>query len=135
MNMSAGEKTALLSMWDKISPQADDLGAKVLNRFYLESPQAKPYFVRFKLTPGSADLKTHGGKIMNAFGSAAHHLDDLAGNLSPLMDLGVDPGNIGPLSHSMKKVLASVDSTSKYLLSLDKFLERVAITLVKRIRQ
>lgn len=64
-------------------------------RFYLESPQAKSYFVHFKLTPDSANLKTHGAKIMNAFRSAAKHLDDLADNLSPLKDLGVDSGNFG----------------------------------------
>ncbi|PIO27698.1 hypothetical protein AB205_0131720 [Aquarana catesbeiana] len=51
-----------------------------------------------KSGPGSADLNTHGGKIINALAGAANHLDDLAGNLSSLSDLQaynlrVDPGN------------------------------------------
>ncbi|CAI9622820.1 unnamed protein product [Staurois parvus] len=98
MSLSASEKAALISLMGKMSSQASALGAEALTRLFLSFPQTKTYFPHFDLTPGSADLKTHGGKIVNALASAANHLDDLAGNLSSLSDLHaynlrVDPGN------------------------------------------
>ncbi|PIO31183.1 Hemoglobin subunit alpha-3 [Aquarana catesbeiana] len=142
MSLSASEKAAVLSIVGKIGSQASALGSEALTRLLLSFPQTKTYFTHFDLTPGSADLNTHGGKIINALASAANHLDDLAGNLSSLSDLHaynlrVDPGNFPLLSHVIQVVLASHfpgDFTPKVQAAFDKFLALVSAVLTSKYR-
>ncbi|XP_073487992.1 hemoglobin subunit alpha-3-like [Aquarana catesbeiana] len=137
MSLSASEKAAVLSMVGKIASQASDLGAEALSRLFLSSPQTKTHFTQSDLTPGSADIQTHGGKIMNALAGAANHLDDLVGNLSSLSDLllRVDPGNFALLSNIILEVLASHfpgDFTPKVRAAWGKFLATVSTVLTSK---
>ncbi|XP_077350087.1 hemoglobin subunit alpha-3-like [Lithobates pipiens] len=140
MRLSASEKAGVLSLVGKISPKASDLGAEALTRLFLSFPQTKIHFIHYDLTPGSADLKTHGGKIMNALVGAAHHLDDLAGNLSSLSDLHaynlrVGPGNFALLSYIIRVVLASHfpgDFTPKVQAAWEKFFAIISAVLTSK---
>ncbi|XP_073488931.1 hemoglobin subunit alpha-3-like [Aquarana catesbeiana] len=150
MSLSASEKAAVLSIVGKIGSQVGALGSEALTRLLLSFPQTKTYFTHFDLTPGSAqgsksgpgsaDLNTHGGKIINALAGAANHLDDLAGNLSSLSDLHaynlrVDPGNFALLSHTIQVVLASHfpgDFTPEVQAAFDKFLALVSAVLTSK---
>ncbi|XP_040210475.1 hemoglobin subunit alpha-3-like [Rana temporaria] len=142
MSLSASEKSAVLSIVGKIGSQGSALGSEALTRLLLSFPQTKTYFTHFDQTPGSADLNTHGGKIINALVGAAHHLDDLAGNLSTLSDLHaynlrVDPGNFALLNHTIQVVLASHfpgDFTPEVQAAFDKFLALVSAVLTSKYR-
>ncbi|CAJ0943547.1 unnamed protein product [Ranitomeya imitator] len=78
MGLSDSEKAAISSLWEKIAPEASKLGAESMSRLFQNHPDAKSFFSRFDLTPGSQDLLTHGGKIFNALGDATKNLDSLS---------------------------------------------------------
>ncbi|XP_069841486.1 hemoglobin subunit alpha-3-like [Dendropsophus ebraccatus] len=142
MTLTASERAYILSLWPKIAPQAGALGAEALERLFLSFPQTKTYFSHFDLSHGSADLINHGGKVINALGSAAGHLDDLATNLSTLSDLHaynlrVDPGNFDLLSHTIQVTLAvhfPDDFTADSQAAWDKFLSEVSAILTSKYR-
>ncbi|XP_073488994.1 hemoglobin subunit alpha-3-like [Aquarana catesbeiana] len=142
MRLSASEKAAVLSIVGKIGSQGSALGSEALTRLFLSFPQTKIYFTNFDLTPGSADLNTHGGKIINVLAGAANHLDDLAGNLSSLSDLHaynlmVNPQNFSLLSHVMLVVLATHfpdDFTAEVQAAWEKFLALVSAVLTSKYR-
>ncbi|PIO12066.1 hypothetical protein AB205_0038230, partial [Aquarana catesbeiana] len=122
-SLSAGEKAAVLSRVGKIESQGGALGSEALTRYGF--PQTKIYFTHFDLTPGSADLNTHGGKIINALAGAANHLDGIAANLSSLSDLHaynlrVDPGNF-PVSTTeyFYTIIRCLDSGEQNALGLN----------------
>ncbi|CAI9600535.1 unnamed protein product, partial [Staurois parvus] len=111
MTFSEAEKAAILSVWGKVSGHAEDIGAEALERMFLSFPQTKTYFSHFDLSHNSKDLRRHGGKVVNAIGNAASHMNDLDGALSALSDLHaqnlrVDPGNFRLLSHCIQVTLA-----------------------------
>nr|ACO51559.1 Hemoglobin subunit alpha-3 [Aquarana catesbeiana] len=142
MSLSASEKAAVLSIVGKIGSQASALGSEALTRLFLSFPQTKTYFPHFDLTPGSADLNKHGGKIINALAGAANHLDDLAGSLSSLSglhayNLRVDPGNFPLLARIIQVVLATHfpgDFTAEVQAAWDKFLALVSAVLTSKYR-
>uniref|UniRef100_A0A8C5M4D2 Globin domain-containing protein n=1 Tax=Leptobrachium leishanense TaxID=445787 RepID=A0A8C5M4D2_9ANUR len=142
MTFSDAEKAAIVSMCGKVAGQADVIGAEALERLFLSFPQTKTYFSHFNLKHGSPDLLKHGGKVVNALGNAAGHLDDLSGALSVLSDLHafqlrVDPGNFRLLSHSIQVTLAA-HFTSEFTpvaqSAWDKFLAAVSEILVSKYR-
>ncbi|XP_075687416.1 hemoglobin subunit alpha-3-like [Rhinoderma darwinii] len=111
MTLSASERALILSLWPKIAPQVNDLGGEALDRLFLSFPLTKTYFPHLDLSQGSADIKNYGGKVMNALGNAANHLDHLDASLSTLSDLlphklRVDPGNFERLNQVIQNVLA-----------------------------
>ncbi|KAM8933560.1 hemoglobin subunit alpha-4-like [Pelodytes ibericus] len=142
MTLSASEKAAVLSLWAKIAPNASTLGAEALERLFLSFPQTKAYFSHFDLSHGSADLLSHGGKVVNALGQAANNIDNLASALSSLSDLHafnlrVDPGNFKLLSHSIQVTLASHfedDFTASVQAAWDKFIAEVSTVLTSKYR-
>ncbi|KAM3917649.1 hemoglobin subunit alpha-3-like [Leptodactylus fuscus] len=142
MTLTASEAALIQSLWAKIAPQANELGAEALERLFLSFPQTKTYFSHFDLSHGSADLLNHGGKVLNALGNAASHLDDLAGTLSSLSDLHaynlrVDPGNFDLLSHTIQVVLAAhfqADFTPDAQAAWDKFISEVSAVLTSKYR-
>ncbi|KAM4632550.1 hemoglobin subunit alpha-3-like [Discoglossus pictus] len=133
MTLSAAEKAAIMSLWDKIAPNAPALGAKVFERLLMSSPQTKTHFSDFDLSHGSADLLAHGGKVMNAIGQAVQNLDSLDQTLPTLSDLHdknlrVDPGNFQLLSLKIQWVLAChfpQDYTATAQTAWAKFLDAV----------
>ncbi|CAH2224361.1 hemoglobin subunit alpha-5-like [Pelobates cultripes] len=142
MTFSDAEKAAIVSIWGKVDGHADELGAEALERLFLSYPQTKTYFSHFNLSHGSQDLRSHGGKVLNAIGGAASHLDDLSGALSTLSDLHayqlrVDPGNFRLLSHSIQVTLAAhfgAEFTPTAQSAWDKFLAAVSAVLVSKYR-
>ncbi|KAM8933891.1 hemoglobin subunit alpha-5-like [Pelodytes ibericus] len=142
MTFSDAEKAAIVSIWGKVAGHADDIGAEALERLFLSNPQTKTYFSHFDLSHDSKDLHNHGGKVVNAIGNAAKHLNDLDGALSSLSDLHayqlrVDPGNFRLLSHSIQVTLAvhfPAEFTPTAQSAWDKFLSAVSSVLVSKYR-
>ncbi|KAM4631772.1 hemoglobin subunit zeta [Discoglossus pictus] len=142
MTLTAAEKAAIVSLWEKVSNNVTGFGAEALERLFLSNPQAKTYFSHFDLSHGSADLESHGGKVLSAIGQAAQHLDNLEETLSKLSDLHaynlrVDPGNFKLLSHSIQVVLAShfpAEFTAEAQAAWDKFLAAVSTILTSKYR-
>ncbi|KAM3916583.1 hemoglobin subunit alpha-5-like isoform 4-T4 [Leptodactylus fuscus] len=142
MTFSETEKKAITSIWAKVAGHADDIGAEALERLFLSFPQTKTYFSHFDLGHNSKDLRSHGGKVLNAIGSAAQHLNDLDHALSKLSDLHaqklrVDPGNFRLLSHAIQVTLAvhfpqEFNATAQ--AAWDKFLATVSCVLVSKYR-
>ncbi|XP_075687414.1 hemoglobin subunit alpha-3-like [Rhinoderma darwinii] len=142
MTLSASERALILSLWPKIAPQVNDLGGEALDRMFLSFPQTKTYFSHFDLSQGSADIKNHGGKVLNALGNAANHLDDLDATLSTLSDLHaynlrVDPGNFELLNHTIQVVLAihfPQEFSAEAQAAWDKFISEVSTVLTSKYR-
>ncbi|KAM4631771.1 hemoglobin subunit alpha-5-like [Discoglossus pictus] len=142
MTFSEAEKTAIRTIWGKASSHANDLGAEALDRLFLSYPQTKTYFNHIDTHSGSADLHTHGGKVLNAIGLAASHLDHMDQALSALSDLHayklrVDPGNFRLLSHSIQVVLAvhfPQDFSAVAQSGWDKLLSAVSTVLISKYR-
>ncbi|KAM8933822.1 hemoglobin subunit alpha-3-like [Pelodytes ibericus] len=140
MTLSASEKAAVLSLWEKIVPIANDLGAEALERLFLSFPQTKAYFNRFDLSHGSADLLIHGGKLLDALGQAASNLDNIESSLSSLNDVHAfnlrgDPGNFKLLSHSIQVTLASHfqdEFTASIQAAWDIFIDEVFTVLTSK---
>ncbi|XP_018411258.1 PREDICTED: hemoglobin larval subunit alpha-like [Nanorana parkeri] len=134
MVLTSSEQEVILDMCKKIAPRADDLGGEAFDRLFLSFPQTKIYFSHFDLTPGSDDIRAHGGKVMKALHNAAKHLDDLPRKLSSLNDLHaqklrVDPGQFRLLSRCIQEVLDyhfPNDFTAKVQATWEKFLVEVS---------
>lgn len=74
------------------------------SRLFSSYPQTKTYFPHFDLSQGSAQLRGHGSKVMNAIGEAVKHIDDIRGALAKLSELHayilrVDPVNFKVSEH------------------------------------
>ncbi|XP_069503978.1 hemoglobin larval subunit alpha-like [Ambystoma mexicanum] len=142
MTLSAAEKESIVSLWGKMAGHSEAMGAEALDRLFTSFPQSKIYFRHFDLSPGSADLSRHGGKVLNAIGEAAKHVDDIGNALSKLSalhayNLRVDPGNFKLLSHCIETVLAvhfPADFTPEAHAAWDKFLAAVSAVLTSKYR-
>ncbi|XP_010855755.1 PREDICTED: hemoglobin subunit zeta-like [Bison bison bison] len=66
MSLTRAERTIIVSMWSKISTQADLIGTETLERLFSCYPQAKTYFPHFDLHTGSAQLRAHGSRVVAA---------------------------------------------------------------------
>ncbi|XP_075056875.1 hemoglobin heart muscle subunit alpha-type-like [Mixophyes fleayi] len=130
MVLSDSEKSAVLSLWEKIAPEANKLGAEAMERLFQKHPDTKSFFGRFDLTPGSQDILTHGGKIMNALGEAAKNL----GNLNKYQDLHtnklkVSIDHIKLLNGCIQEVLASHFPGEFVQAAWEKFLNEAGAVL------
>nr|XP_008536601.1 PREDICTED: hemoglobin subunit zeta [Equus przewalskii] len=142
MSLTKAERTMVVSIWGKISMQADAVGTEALQRLFSSYPQTKTYFPHFDLHEGSPQLRAHGSKVAAAVGDAVKSLDDLPGALSNLSDLHahklrVDPVNFKLLSHCLLSTLAvhlPNDFTPAVHASLDKFLSSVSTVLTSKYR-
>ncbi|XP_078519202.1 hemoglobin larval subunit alpha [Lissotriton helveticus] len=142
MVLSAEDKALVVGLWGKISGHCDALGGEALDRLFASFGQTKTYFSHFDLSPGSADVKRHGGKVLSAIGEAAKHVDSLEQALSKLSDLHaynlrVDPGNFQLLSHCIQATLAAhfpADFTPQCQAAWDKFLAAVSAVLTSKYR-
>nr|XP_025130817.1 hemoglobin subunit zeta-like [Bubalus bubalis] len=163
MSLTRTERTIIVSLWSKISTQADLIGTKTLERLFSCYPQAKTYFPHFDLHTGSAQLRAHGSKVVAAVGVAVKSIDNVTSALSKLSELHayvlrVDPVNFkvgagprarvsGPgsrgleevsfLSHCLLVTLAShfpADFTADAHAAWDKFLSIVSGVLTEKYR-
>ncbi|XP_036135549.1 hemoglobin subunit zeta-like [Molossus molossus] len=142
MSLTKAERTTIMSMWSKISTQADAMGVEALERLFTSYPQTKTYFPHFDLHPGSAHLRSHGSKVVAAVGDAVKNIDNISGALSKLSELHayilrVDPVNFKLLSHCLLVTMAShfpVDFTADAHAAWDKFLSVVSSVLTEKYR-
>ncbi|XP_028905164.1 hemoglobin subunit zeta-like [Ornithorhynchus anatinus] len=142
MSLTKGDKTSVISIWGKAATQADAIGAESLERLFASYPQTKTYFPHFDLSQGSAQLRTHGSKVIGAIGEAVKNIDNIGGALSKLSELHayilrVDPVNFKLLSHCILVSLASrfpADFTAEAHAAWDKFLSIVSSILTEKYR-
>uniref|UniRef100_A0A6I8NJE6 Hemoglobin subunit zeta n=1 Tax=Ornithorhynchus anatinus TaxID=9258 RepID=A0A6I8NJE6_ORNAN len=88
-------------------------------RLFASYPQTKTYFPHFDLSQSSAQLRTHGSKVISAIGEAVKNIDNMGGALSKLSELhayilrvdpvnfkvGCRPGGRGGLGRELGRVL------------------------------
>ncbi|KAL0992900.1 hypothetical protein UPYG_G00100720 [Umbra pygmaea] len=143
MSLSANDKANVTAIWKKILPKSDDIGDQALSRMLTVYPQTKTYFAHFAdLSPGSPQVRKHGDIIMNKIDDCVNHMDDLFPYLSGLSDLHatklrIDPANFKILAHNLLVVVAAYlpnDFTPEVHLSVDKFLQQVALALAEKYR-
>ncbi|XP_047428235.1 hemoglobin subunit alpha-B-like [Mugil cephalus] len=143
MSLSAKDKAAVKAFWAKAEGKSSEIGAEALGRMLVAYPQTKTYFSHWgDLSPQAAQVKKHGAVIMSAVGKAVKGIDDLTGCLSSLSELHafklrVDPANFKILAHSIIVVLAMyfpADFTPEVHVSVEKFLQNVALALSERYR-
>ncbi|XP_065588469.1 hemoglobin subunit alpha-A [Cyrtonyx montezumae] len=142
MVLSAADKTNVKGIFSKISGHAEEYGAEALDRMFTTYPQTKTYFPHFDLSHGSAQIKSHGKKVVTALVEAANHIDDITGTLSKLSDLHahklrVDPVNFKLLGQCFLVVVAihhPAALTPEVHASLDKFLCAVGTVLTAKYR-
>ncbi|NWH30648.1 HBPI protein, partial [Chloropsis hardwickii] len=112
------------------------------SRLFSSFPQTKTYFPHFDLSQGSAQLRAHGSKVMNAIGEAVKHVDDIRKALAKLSELHayilrVDPVNFKLLSHCILCSVAAhypTDFTPEVHAAWDKFLSSVSSVLTEKYR-
>ncbi|XP_053412620.1 hemoglobin subunit zeta-like [Nycticebus coucang] len=135
MSLTKTERAIIVSMWGKISTQADIIGTETLEssqrpeqgqaqlardlqlathrrRLFITYPQTKTYFPHFDLHAGSAQLRAHGSKVVAALGDAVKNIDNISGALAKLSELHayilrVDPVNFKLLSHCLLVTVAA----------------------------
>uniref|UniRef100_A0A8D0HRQ1 Globin domain-containing protein n=1 Tax=Sphenodon punctatus TaxID=8508 RepID=A0A8D0HRQ1_SPHPU len=138
--LSASDKANVKAIWSKVCVHAEEYGAETLERMFTVYPSTKTYFPHFDLTHGSAQVRAHGKKVVNAMGEAVNHLDDMAGALNKLSDLHaqklrVDPVNFKLLAQCFLVVLGvhhPAALTPEVHASLDKFLCAVGVVLTAK---
>ncbi|CAI9559639.1 unnamed protein product [Staurois parvus] len=106
--LTENEKAAVLSIWHNTSSQVNAVGGEALNssRLFISFPKTKTTLPHhFDLTPGSADIKAHSGKILNAIWTAANHMDDFPVILSTLTDLQAPNLKVDPEKFNVRMAL------------------------------
>ncbi|XP_019950081.2 hemoglobin subunit alpha-A-like [Paralichthys olivaceus] len=143
MSLSGKDKRVVMEIWEKVAPKSAEIGAEALGRMLVVNPQTKTYFSHWvDLTPESTQVRKHGATIMAAVGEAVGLMDDLPGALTKLSELHafklrVDPANFKILAHNIILVMAMYfpnDFTAEVHVSVDKFLQNLALALSERYR-
>ena len=143
MSLSGKDKSVVKSFWEKVGPKSGEIGGEALGRMLVVYPQTKTYFSHWAdLSPDSSQVKKHGGVIMGAVGEAVGKIDDIVGAVSNLSELHafklrVDPANFRILAHNIILVMAMyfpADFTPEVHVSVDKFLQTLALALSERYR-
>nr|6IYI_A Chain A, Alpha chain [Acipenser stellatus] len=142
-SLTSADKSHVRSIWSKAGGSAEEIGAEALGRMLESFPNTKTYFDHYAdLSVSSAQVHTHGKKIIDALTTAVNHIDDITGALSSLstlhaQTLRVDPANFKILSHTILVVLAlyfPADFTPEVHLACDKFLANVSHALADNYR-
>uniref|UniRef100_A0A3P8RVK1 Hemoglobin, alpha embryonic 5 n=1 Tax=Amphiprion percula TaxID=161767 RepID=A0A3P8RVK1_AMPPE len=143
MSLTEKDKTAVKTLWGKISKSADAIGADALGRMLSVYPQTKTYFSHWSdLSYGSGPVKAHGKKVMSGVALAVSKIDDLTAGLQDLSELHafqlrIDPNNFKILSHCIMVVIATLfpkDFTPEAHVATDKFLSCLALALSEKYR-
>uniref|UniRef100_A0A8C3IRM1 Globin domain-containing protein n=1 Tax=Chrysemys picta bellii TaxID=8478 RepID=A0A8C3IRM1_CHRPI len=98
MVLNAGDKANVKAVWNKVAAHVEEYGAETLERMFTVYPQTKTYFPHFDLHHGSAQIRTHGKKVLTALGEAVNHIDDLASALSKLSDIHAQTLRVDPVN-------------------------------------
>ncbi|XP_073692634.1 hemoglobin alpha embryonic-3 [Garra rufa] len=143
MSLSAKDKLAVKTFFDKVAPKMEDIGSQALARTLFVYPQTKTYFAHWSdLSPSSPQVKKHGLTIMKGVLSAIELMDDLKGGLLTLSELHaymlrLDPANFKIINHNLLVVLSMMfpdDFTAEVHVSVDKFLAQVCLALSEKYR-
>nr|P18974.1 RecName: Full=Hemoglobin subunit alpha-1; AltName: Full=Alpha-1-globin; AltName: Full=Hemoglobin alpha-1 chain [Iguana iguana] len=140
--LTEDDKNHIRAIWGHVDNNPEAFGVEALTRLFLAYPATKTYFAHFDLNPGSAQIKAHGKKVVDALTQAVNNLDDIPDALAKLADLHaeklrVDPVNFGLLGHCILVTIAAHNHgplKADVALSMDKFLTKVAKTLVAHYR-
>ncbi|XP_006637257.1 hemoglobin subunit zeta-like [Lepisosteus oculatus] len=140
--LSQEEKDLLVSIWESIAPDAEEIGAEALLRMFTCFPKTKTYFAHLDISPGSAHLRTHGKKIIMAVGDGVKNISTLATTLAPLSllhayQLMIHPSNFKLLSHCILVTLSCrrpQEFTPVAHGAWDKLLSAVSAVLAEKYR-
>ncbi|XP_019571426.1 hemoglobin subunit epsilon-4 [Rhinolophus sinicus] len=110
------EKAAVANLWAKVNVEV--VGGEILGRLLVVYPWTQRFFDSFgnlsseTAIMGNPKVKAHGKKVLNSFGNAVKHMDDLKGTFSHLSELHcdrlhVDPENFKLLGNMIVIVLAT----------------------------
>ncbi|XP_056424526.1 hemoglobin heart muscle subunit alpha-type-like isoform X3 [Hyla sarda] len=135
MALSDAEKAALVSVLDEIKPKFQEIGAEAMESLFKDHPDTKSYFSHMDVTPGSQDLKTQGGKVMDAIYDALKNYGNLHENLAKLRELHttklkLNVDTIMLLCTSLVPVIVKHCSTADSS-ACEKFLHDVAKNLIE----
>ncbi|ROL51190.1 Hemoglobin subunit alpha-1 [Anabarilius grahami] len=143
MSLSAKDKLAIKTFFDKVAPKAEEIGNETLSRTLYVYPQTKTYFSHWAdLSPGSPQVKKHGTTVVKGVLSAVELMDDLKGGLLTLSELHafmlrIDPANFKIINQNLLVALALMfpdDFTPEVHVSVDKFLAQVSLALAEKYR-
>ncbi|XP_048349837.1 hemoglobin subunit alpha-A-like [Sphaerodactylus townsendi] len=142
MSLNDTDKARVKAVWAHVSTHAEEFGGEAINRMFAVYPSSKTYFPHFDTSPGSADIKAHGKRVMNALSEAVARIDDMAGALAKLSDLHAQKLRVDPVNfkHLSQCILVTIAAHGRNLLSaeahlsLDKFLTLVAKLLICKYR-
>nr|XP_056722143.1 hemoglobin subunit alpha-D-like [Euleptes europaea] len=140
--LTTEDRRILKQSWDKVSSIQEELGCESLTRMFVVYPTSKTYFPHFDLSPGSANIRGHGKKVMKALEDALNNLDHIHENLAELSNLHaynlrVDPVNFRLLGRCIQVSLAThlkSDFNAQTYAAWDKFLSCVGDVLAEKYR-
>ncbi|XP_043761729.1 hemoglobin subunit epsilon-4-like isoform X1 [Cervus elaphus] len=116
VHFTTEEKAAVASLWAKVNVEV--VGGESLARLLIVYPWTQRFFDSFgnlyseSAIMGNPKVKAHGRKVLNSFGDATKHMDDLKGTFADLSELHcdklhVDPENFRLLGNMILIVLAT----------------------------
>ncbi|KAG7491840.1 hemoglobin subunit alpha-D [Megalops cyprinoides] len=140
--LSKYEKELLVTIWEKMSLRAEDIGAEALLRMFTCFPKTKTYFAHLDISPRSPHLLSHGKRIVLAIAEGAKNINTLTTTLAPLSalhayQLRIHPTNFKLLSHCILVTLAchmSDEFTPVAHAAMDKFLSAFSAVLAEKYR-
>uniref|UniRef100_A0AAV2LFL3 Globin domain-containing protein n=1 Tax=Knipowitschia caucasica TaxID=637954 RepID=A0AAV2LFL3_KNICA len=106
---------------------ASTIGADALNRLFIVYPGAKTYFSHLDISPRSAQLRSHGEKIVLAIAGAAQDISQLMVTLAPLQTLHAYQLRIDPSKFKD-------DFTEVAHAAMDKYLSAFTAVLAEKYR-
>ncbi|CAM9409396.1 unnamed protein product [Rangifer tarandus platyrhynchus] len=144
VHFTTEEKAAVASLWAKVNVEA--VGSESLARLLIVYPWTQRFFDSFgnlyseSAIMGNPKVKAHGRKVLNSFGDAIKHMDDLKGTFADLSELHcdklhVDPENFRLLGNVLVVVLArrfGGEFTPELQASFQKVVTGVANALAHR---
>nr|CAA25987.1 epsilon II beta-globin [Capra hircus] len=100
VHFTTEEKAAVASLWAKVNVEV--VGGESLARLLIVYPWTQRFFDSFgnlcseSAIMGNPKVKAHGRKVLNSFGNAIKHMDDLKGTFADLSELHCDKLHVDP---------------------------------------
>ncbi|CAI9153199.1 unnamed protein product [Rangifer tarandus platyrhynchus] len=100
VHFTAEEKAAITGLWAKVN--VEEAGGEALGRLLIVYPWTQRFFDSFgnlyseSAIMGNPKVKAHGRKVLNSFGDAIKHMDDLKGTFADLSELHCDKLHVDP---------------------------------------
>ncbi|XP_062820495.1 hemoglobin subunit alpha-1-like [Anolis carolinensis] len=140
--LTEDDKNHIRAIWGHVSSNPELYGAEALTRLFAAHHTTKTYFPHYDMSPGSAQIKAHGKKVVEAITQAVNNLDDIAGALAKLADLHaeklrVDPVNFPLLGHCLLVTIAAHNRgplKPEFILALDKCFTSIGRVLIAQYR-